>query len=137
MGNTLKRKMVRISFQDVERGLQEAKTEATTYYATGLANSEHRLYHERLLTNATALTASAHDAEASIYTLKSDIRECRSRLKALQVQQCSTTAALEPSKREHRRFNAGYRMHRSMRPLPRHGNLGDNAATTRSPSSGE
>ena len=75
MGNTLKRKMLRISFQDVERGLQEAKTEATTHYATGLANSEHRLHHERLLINVTAVTASAHDAEESIYTLESDIRE--------------------------------------------------------------
>ena len=70
MSNALKRKMLRISFQDVERGLQEAKNEGTTYYATGLVNSEHRLHHERLLINATALTASAHDAEASIYTLE-------------------------------------------------------------------
>ena len=86
MSNTLKRKMLRISFQDVERGLQEAKLEATTYFATGLVNLENRLHHRELLSNATALTASVHDAEASIYTLESDIRECRSRLKALQVQ---------------------------------------------------
>ena len=111
MSNTLKRKMLRISFQDVERGLQEAKTEATTYFATGLVNLGNRLHHRELLINATALTASAHDAEASIYTLGSDIREGRSRLNALQVQQRSTTAALEPSTREHRRFNAGYRTH--------------------------
>ena len=85
MGNTLKRKMLRISFQDVERGLQEAKTEATTYFATGLVNLEDRLHHRELFINAAALTASAHDAEASFYNLESDIQECRSRLKALQV----------------------------------------------------
>ena len=84
IGNTLKRKMLRISFQDVKCDLQEEKTETTTY-ATGLVNLKHRLHNEMHLTNATALAASVHDAEASIYTLENDIRESRSRLAALQV----------------------------------------------------
>ena len=86
MSNTLKRIMLRISFQDVERGLQEAKPEATTYFATGLVSLENRLHHRELLRNDTALTASAHGAEASIYTLESDIRECRSRPHSSQSQ---------------------------------------------------
>ena len=91
------------------------KTETTTY-ATGLVNSEHRLHNEMLLTNAAVLAAPVHDAEASVYTLKNDIRESRSPLAALQFQQRSATAALEPSTRENRPFNAGYRTHPCTQP---------------------
>ena len=44
IGNTLKRKMPHISFQDVEGELQEEKNEATTY-ASESVNLEDRLHH--------------------------------------------------------------------------------------------
>ena len=128
IGNTLKRKMLRISFQDVKCDLQEETNETTTY-ATGLVNSKHRLHKEMLLTNATALAASVHDAEASIYTLENDIRESRSRLAALHVQQRSATARARTLDSREPALQRGLQ-DAPMYLAPRHGNRGDNAATT-------
>ena len=135
IGNTLKRKMLRISLQDVKCDLQEEKTETTTY-ATGLVNSKHRLHNEMLLTNATALAASVHDAEASIYTLENNIRESRSRLAALQVQQHSASARARTLDSREPALQRGLQ-DAPMYLAPRHRNRGDNAATTGLPSSDE
>ena len=108
--NSLKREMLRISFQDVERGLQEATAEAGTY-ATELADSEHSQHHDMLVRNATTITTSVHHTEATITTLKQDTRECRSRLGVLRVQEGFAAAAVEASSRTHQSFTAGFRKH--------------------------
>ena len=102
--------LLRISFQDVERGLQEAKAEAGTY-ATELADSEHRQHHDMLVRNATTITTSVHHTEATITTLTQDTRERRSRLGVLQVQEGSAAAAVEASSRTHKSFTAGFGTH--------------------------
>ena len=102
--------LLRISFQDVERDLQEAKAEAGTY-ATELADSEHRQHHDMLVRNATTITTSVHHTEATITTLTQDTRECRSRLGVLQVQEGSVAAAVEASSRTHQSFTAGFGTH--------------------------
>ena len=108
--NFLKREIICIFFQDVERGLQEAKAEVVTY-TTKLADSKHRQHHDMLFRKATTITASVHDTEATIITLEQDIREGRSRLGVLQLQERSAAAAVEASSRTHQSFTAGFRTH--------------------------
>ena len=63
--SSLKRAMLRISFQDVERGLQEAKAAAGTY-ATELVDSERRQDDDMLVRYATTIATSVHHTEATI-----------------------------------------------------------------------
>ena len=99
INNGLKREML----QDVERGLQEAKAEAAAY-ATELADSEHRQNHDMLVSNASNVTASVHETRTALTTLKQDIRQCKSRLGALEIQERSATAAVEASSRTHQSY---------------------------------
>ena len=61
--------------------------------------------------NATTIATSVHHTEPTITTLKQDIRECRSRLGVLRVQERSATAAVEASSRTHQSFTACFRTH--------------------------
>ena len=102
--------MLRIPFHDVERGLQEAKAEATAY-ATELADSEHRKNHDRLVANAANVTAFILETRTAFTFLEQDIRECKYRLGVLEVQERSATAAVTASSRTHQSYTAEFRTH--------------------------
>ena len=108
--NDIKREMLRIPFHDVERGLQETKAEATAY-VTELTDSEHRKNHDRLVANAANVTASILETRTALTSLEQDIRECKSRLGVLEVQERSATAAVTASSRTHQSYTADLRTH--------------------------
>ena len=111
----IKREILRIPFHDVERSIQEAKDEAAAY-ATKLANTERHKTHDTLVANKTNITASLHETRKSLTSLEKDIQECKLRVEALEVQECSAAAAIDASSRTHHSYTADVRAH----PYPQH-----------------
>ena len=107
--------MLQVPFHDVEQGVLNAKAEAAAR-AIKLADAEHQKTHDTLVVNKTNVTAALHDTRKDLSTLEKEIRECKIRVGALEVQERSAAAAVDVSSRRHHSYTAGFRTH----PYPQH-----------------
>ena len=100
-----KRKMLGVTFHDVERrSVETAKAEAAAT-AIQLADAEHDKKHDVLVADKTQ--AAFNKTHATLASLESQIHECRIRADALGIKKRSAEEAVHASSRAHNAYKTG------------------------------
>ena len=92
--------MMLVSLQDVEEGVEQARTTADQQ-ALDLATTEHERAILPLRAKAATLASSSDAARAGIQNTARTLKEFEARLKSIEAQTRSNVAAIEVAKRHH------------------------------------
>ena len=106
--NDITRQMLKVPFYDVGQGVQDAKAEAAAR-SSKLVDDEYRKSHNELVVTKATVTASLHETREDLTCLEKNIRECKIRVEALEVQERSATTAVIASPRRHHSYTANFR----------------------------
>ena len=112
--------MMLVSLQDVEEGVEQARTTADQQ-ALDLATDEHERVIQPLRVKAAALISSSDAARAGIQETARTLREYEARLKSLDAQQRSNDAVIAVAERNHATYISQLcAQGSSQRPPPAH-----------------
>ena len=92
--------MMLVSLQDVEDGVEQARTTADQQ-ALDLATDEHERAIQPLRATAATLTSSSDAARAGIQKTARTLREDEARLESIEAQQRSNDAVIAVDERNH------------------------------------